>query len=189
MLARLVVRVDKGGLEVTVPHPLLERAEGDTGRSHAGAECVAKIVETLPGGGTRVVHRMGDLGYFDAEGRLWFCGRKGHRVVTATGTLCTEQVEPVFNVHPDVRRTALVGVGAKGAQTPVLCVELEAGTAKTEQTRIVDELRHIGEGHVHTGRIDRFLFHPGFPVDIRHNAKIGRETLAVWAAKHAKDLA
>lgn len=171
--------------EITVAGP----SATDTYFNRDAQTRLAKIVETLPDGSTRVVHRMGDLGYFDAEGRLWFCGRKGHRVVTATGTLCTEQVEPVFNVHPDVRRTALVGVGAKGAQTPVLCVELEAGVAKTEQTRIADELRHIGEGHVHTGRIDRFLFHPGFPVDIRHNAKIGRETLAVWAAKHAKDLA
>jgi hypothetical protein len=25
------------------------------------------------------------------------------------------------------------------------------------------------------------LFHPGFPVDIRHNAKIGRRALAEWA--------
>ncbi|MCD9027806.1 AMP-binding protein [Luteimonas sp. BDR2-5] len=144
---------------------------------------LAKIVETLPDGGTRVVHRMGDLGYFDGEGRLWFCGRKGHRVVTADGTLCTEQVEPVFNVHPYVRRTALVGVGATGAQTPVLCVELRPGVAKREQPRIADELRHIGEGFVHTARITTFLFHPGFPVDIRHNAKIGREKLAAWAAK------
>ena len=88
----------------------------------------------------------------------------------------------MFNVHAEVKRTALVGVGPKGAQTPVLCVELEAGVAKTEQTRIADELRHLGEGFVHTGRIERVLFHPGFPVDIRHNAKIGRETLAAWAA-------
>src|SRR3546814_13192187 len=71
-------------------------------------------------GSTRIVHRMGDLGYFDADGRLWFCGRKSQRVVTTTGTLCTEQIEPVFNVHPEVRRTALVGVGERGAQRPVL---------------------------------------------------------------------
>ncbi len=148
---------------------------------------LAKIVETLPDGSTRVVHRMGDLGYFDGEGRLWFCGRKGHRVVTATRTLCTEQVEPVFNVHPDVRRTALVGVGARGTQRPVLCVELQPGVAKVEQARIADELRHIGEGFVHTAQIDTFLFHPGFPVDIRHNAKIGRETLAAWAATQLPD--
>ena len=32
---------------------------------------------------TGVWHRMGDLGCIDEKGRLWFCGRKSHRVVTA----------------------------------------------------------------------------------------------------------
>ncbi len=147
------------------------------------ATALAKIAETLPDGSTRIVHRMGDLGRFDAQGRLWFCGRKSHRVRTALGGLYTEQVEPVFNVHPDVRRTALVGVGEPGAQVPVLCVEMRAGLAKSEHPRVLAELRRLGQGFVHTARIERFLVHPGFPVDIRHNAKIGREQLAAWAAK------
>jgi acyl-CoA synthetase (AMP-forming)/AMP-acid ligase II len=144
---------------------------------------LAKILETLPGDGERIVHRMGDLGYFDAHGRLWFCGRKSQRVVAADATLCTEQFEPVFNTHPDVRRTALVGVDDRGASKPVLCVELRTGIGKDQQPRIARELRHLGEGFVHTARIDTFLFHPKFPVDIRHNAKIGREKLAIWAAR------
>ncbi len=143
----------------------------------------AKIRETLPDGRERIVHRMGDLGYFDNEGRLWFCGRKTQRVVTADTALCTEQIEPVFNTHRDVRRTALVGVGVYGAQIPVLCVELRRGVAASEWSRIETELRHLGEGHVHTAKVQRFLRYPKpFPVDIRHNAKIGREKLAVWAA-------
>ena len=144
----------------------------------------AKIREMLADGSERIVHRMGDLGYFDAEGRLWFCGRKTQRVVTAETTLCTEQVEPVFNTHPDVRRTALVGTGAFGAQTPVLCVELRRSVPASSWPRIEAELRHLGEGHVHTAKVTHFLRHPKpFPVDIRHNAKIGREKLAQWAAK------
>jgi acyl-coenzyme A synthetase/AMP-(fatty) acid ligase len=142
---------------------------------------LAKIVEALPGGGTRIVHRMGDLGWFDADGRLWFCGRKSHRVETADGPLYTEQVEPVFNTHPDVRRTALVGIGARGAQRAVLCVEVAAGIAAAQHARIERELRMIAAGFAHTARIDTFAFHPRFPVDIRHNAKIGREKLAAWA--------
>lgn len=143
---------------------------------------LAKIRERLPDGGERTVHRMGDLGWFDAQGRLWFCGRKSHRVETAAGPLYTEQVEPVFNTHPEVARTALVGVGAAGAQTPVLCVELEKGVAAREWPRIERELRAIGARLPHTASIARFLRHPKFPVDIRHNAKIGREQLAGWAA-------
>jgi olefin beta-lactone synthetase len=147
----------------------------------------AKIRETLADGSERIVHRMGDLGYFDAEGRLWFCGRKTQRVVTADTTLCTEQIEPVFNTHPDVRRTALVGICAFGAQTPVLCVELRVGVPASDWPRIESELRHLGEGHVHTAQVQRFLRYPkAFPVDIRHNAKIGREKLAAWAEKQRR---
>ena len=145
---------------------------------------LAKIRERLPDGSERIVHRMGDLGWFDGEGRLWFCGRKSQRVVVdAFTTLCTEQIEPVFNAHPDVARSALVGVGAKDAQRPVLCVELRAGIDKRAWPRIEAELRHRADGFVHTAKIDTFLRYPKpFPVDIRHNAKIGREKLAVWAA-------
>ncbi|MCX7034176.1 MAG: fatty acid CoA ligase family protein [Arenimonas sp.] len=147
------------------------------------ATALAKIRETLPDGSVRIVHRMGDLGRMDAQGRLWFCGRKSHRVRTELGGLYTEQVEPVFNTHPDVARTALVGVGEPGKQRPVLCVEMRKGLPKAEHARVIAELRRHAMGYVHTGRIETFLVHPGFPVDIRHNAKIGREHLALWAKK------
>ena len=152
---------------------------------------LAKIRERLPDGSERIVHRMGDLGWFDGEGRLWFCGRKAQRVaVDAVTTLCTEQVEPVLNTHPDVARTALVGVGPKAAQRAVLCVELRAGIGKRDWSRIETELRHLADGFVHTGKIDTFLRYPkAFPVDIRHNAKIGREKLAALAAMQSlKDI-
>jgi acyl-CoA synthetase (AMP-forming)/AMP-acid ligase II len=141
---------------------------------------LAKIREQSADGSERIVHRMGDVGYLDGEGRLWFCGRKSHRVETAAGPLYTEQVEPVFNLHPQVRRTALVGAGTAGAQAPVLCVELAGGVGRREWPRIERELRAIGATRPHTAGIARFARHPKFPVDIRHNAKIGREKLAAW---------
>jgi len=147
------------------------------------ATVLAKIREPLADGGSRIVHRMGDLGWFDESGRLWFCGRKTQRLETAQGPLYTEQVEPVFNAHPHVRRTALVGIGPRGAQTPVLCVELEPAARSAARDRIEAELLNLGGRYAHTARVQQILFHPGFPVDIRHNAKIGRETLAAWAAR------
>lgn len=146
------------------------------------ATAQAKIRETLADGSSRILHRMGDLGWIDEGGRLWFCGRKSQRVEAADGPLYTEQVEPVFNTHTAVRRSALVGVGEKGAQMPVLCVELEPGTAEAARERIEAELLNLGQRHPHTARVQRLLFHPRFPVDIRHNAKIGREALARWAS-------
>jgi len=147
------------------------------------ATALAKIRERLDDGSERIIHRMGDLGWLDQQGRLWFCGRKSHRVETAQGPLFTEQVEPVFNTHAKVKRTALVGVGKFGEQTPVLCIELHEKVSSEDQNKIRHELEKIGSGFVHTGGIHHFLFHDGFPVDIRHNAKIGREKLAVWANK------
>ena len=89
----------------------------------------------------------------------------------------------MLNAHPDVARTALVGVGPKGAQTPVLCVQLRACVRHDQWPRIEGELRHLADGFVHTANVDVFLHYPKpFPVDIRHNAKIGREKLAAWAA-------
>ncbi len=177
--------IAEGGMigEITVAGPTAT----DAYFNRDAATRTAKIREVLPDGSERIVHRMGDLGYFDSEGRLWFCGRKTQRVVTARTTLCTEQVEPVFNAHPDVRRTALVGIGEFGEQQPVLCVELREGVAAMEWERIELKLRHMGEGFVHTAPVQTFLRYPKpFPVDIRHNAKIGREKLAAWAAKQRR---
>ncbi|MET3009438.1 olefin beta-lactone synthetase [Stenotrophomonas koreensis] len=144
------------------------------------ATAAAKITETLADGSTRIVHRMGDVGYFDAQGRLWFCGRKTQRVETAQGPLYTEQVEPVFNTVAGVRRTALVGIGPAGAQRPVLCYELEPEVK--DSPAILAALRTVAGAHPPLAGIADFLCHRAFPVDIRHNAKIGREKLAVWAA-------
>ncbi|MBI5368331.1 MAG: AMP-binding protein [Planctomycetes bacterium] len=140
---------------------------------------LAKLRDDAAPGGVR--HRMGDLGYLDAQGRLWFCGRKSHRVITPEGTLFTIPCEAVFNTHPQVYRTALVGVTANGRTEPALCVELDraAGPANPETVR--RELLELGARHAHTRGIQRMLFHPAFPVDVRHNAKIFREKLAEWA--------
>lgn len=130
-----------------------------------------------------VRHRMGDLGYFDDRGRLWYCGRKSHRVVTTQGTLFTDSCENVFNAHPDVFRTALVGVTRNGSVEPVLCVELEEGSRDIDRAAVREALLKLGASQAITRDVREILFHPSFPVDIRHNAKIFREKLAVWAQK------
>jgi len=140
---------------------------------------LAKIVDT----NGSIWHRMGDAGYFDPDGRLWYCGRKSQRVVNQHTTLFADQVEAIFNVHPEVARTALVGIGPHGQQTPVLCVELLNKVSKHRRERIRTDLFQLGRNNVMTKSIQQILFHKSFPVDIRHNAKIGREKLAVWAEK------
>jgi acyl-CoA synthetase (AMP-forming)/AMP-acid ligase II len=133
--------------------------------------------------GNRFWHRMGDLGWIDKKGRIWFCGRKNQRVVTSQKTLFTIPCEAIFNNHPAVFRSALVGIGRPPAQRPVICLELEPEHATTDPETLKQELTEIARGHVLTEEIDTFLVHTGFPVDIRHNSKIFREKLAEWAEK------
>ena len=86
---------------------------------------------------------------------------------------------------PTCHRINEVG-GTLGTQRPVLCVELEAGVPESARERIEAELLNLGAHHASAARVQRLLFHPGFPVDIRHNAKIGREKLAAWASKRSE---
>lgn len=131
----------------------------------------------------RVWHRMGDAGYFDEQGRLWFCGRKSQRVQTARGNLFADQVEAIFNGVDGINRTALVGLGDPGQQEPVLCVELDEPGRDPQD--IKNAVMDLATQHESLTQLRRVLFHPGFPVDIRHNSKIGRETLAVWAREQS----
>ena len=128
-------------------------------------------------------HRMGDAGYLDAVGRLWFCGRLVERVETTAGVLHTEPIEQVFRQHPAVARCALVGLGSRGAQVPALVVQPREADAN--ERALAGELRALARTHAHTHGLTRFLFHPSLPVDVRHNAKIHRLTLARWAATQA----
>jgi len=136
--------------------------------------------------GQRVRHRMGDLGYLDEHGRLWMCGRKAHRVVAPHQdndyfSICSERI---FNTHPAIKRSALVGVALNedtpDQKTAVICIELLEKPTESS-LKLFNELRFIADKFEQTRGIKHFLIHQGFPMDIRHNAKIYREQLAVWA--------
>jgi acyl-CoA synthetase (AMP-forming)/AMP-acid ligase II len=139
------------------------------------ANSLAKIAD----GRGATWHRMGDIGIMDGAGCLWYCGRLTQRVETGTETLFPDQVEAIFNQHPDVLRTALVGVGAPGRQIPVLCVELSGQLSPVDCERVHFDLLQLAQVHALARSVRTVLFHAGFPVDRRHNSKIHREELAV----------
>ena len=128
-------------------------------------------------------HRMGDVGIMDGMGWLWYCGRVSQRIETGKQTLFADQCEAIFNQHPDLVRSAVVGVGTKGRQIPVLCIEVKGKLEPVDVERVHFDLLQLAQAHSITREIRTVLFHTGFPVDIRHNSKIGREELAVWAEK------
>jgi len=147
------------------------------------ADNLSKIPDLVT---NEIWHRMGDLGKIDTHGRLWFYGRKSQRVITSDGTLFTIPCEAVFNRHPGVDRSALVGVPTDeaGLKKPVICIQLKTGFHPTK--KLVSELLGLGNSVKITQKISVILFRKNFPVDPRHNAKIFREKLARWAAKKVK---
>lgn len=126
----------------------------------------------------RIWHRMGDLGYKDERGRIWFCGRKVHKFETEDGPVFPIMGEAIFNQDPEVKRTAIVGL--LNGTTPCLVVERKDGRtklSKKERMKFHSELLALGARHKLTAKVQSIVFHKSFPVDCRHNIKIDRIAL------------
>jgi acyl-CoA synthetase (AMP-forming)/AMP-acid ligase II len=103
--------------------------------------------------------------------------------------LFTDPCEAIFNQHPDVFRSALVGIGPAGNQKPVIVIEPHPDKfpASTDAlARFTGELLKLGAAIPVTAGILTVLFRRSFPVDVRHNVKISRDKLAAWAAERLR---
>ena len=129
-------------------------------------------------------HRMGDVGYLDAAGRIFFCGRVAHVVETPARTVYPIPVERVFNAHPDVARSALVRYQEHDVAVVIEPQSHRIPRNEEEQAQFARELRELGARSSVAAYIHQFFFCEAFPVDGRHNAKIFRDTLARWVAAH-----
>ncbi|RLB98163.1 MAG: peptide synthase, partial [Deltaproteobacteria bacterium] len=123
-------------------------------------------------------------GWKDSKGRIWFCGRKSHRVITKNETLFTIPVEAIFNNHEKVFRSALAGVGPKHMQTPVMFIEPLSKI--NNKKAFIKELLTLAKSNPLTAGIEHIFIEKAFPVDIRHNSKIFREKLAGIARRKLK---
>jgi acyl-CoA synthetase (AMP-forming)/AMP-acid ligase II/pimeloyl-ACP methyl ester carboxylesterase len=134
-------------------------------------------------------HRIGDVGYLDNEGRIYYCGRKSHVVFSAERTYYPDPVENIFNDHPKVRRSALVSVGkgSAGYQIAGVAIEPIAGhfpKNSKQQSEFLEQLLELAKSDVVTSGIKNFYFIESFPVDARHNAKIFRDVLSEQITKN-----
>ncbi|MDN4644008.1 alpha/beta fold hydrolase [Arthrobacter sp. PsM3] len=127
-------------------------------------------------------HRTGDVGHFDAAGRLWVEGRLAH-VVTAPGAVITPVgAEQAIERLAGIGLAAVVGVGPPGTQAVVAIVDTvpparRAGPAAPQLAgRVRETARQAGVS------VSAVLVVPSQPTDIRHNAKIDRTRLARWAS-------
>ena len=153
-------------------------------RTYYNREDLTKLAKIKDG--NSFWHRMGDVGRLDEKNRLWFYGRKNQRVITGVKTLFTIPCEAIFNQHPDVKRSALVGIGLRTKQEPVIVIEPTNPNGLKSSVvlnKFKEELLELGTKTALTQSIKKILFYPKFPVDVRHNAKIYREKLSLWAEK------
>ncbi|WP_440882115.1 fatty acid CoA ligase family protein [Tenacibaculum sp. C7A-26P2] len=123
-------------------------------------------------------HRTGDLGWIDKEEKVWFCGRKSH-VVKSTApikTLYPVQIEGIVNQHPEVYRSALIGIKTKSKSIKtIICIELtNNSTKKKSQVIIKSEILKMLSKIEKSEHINEVIFDSSLPVDIRHNSKIKR---------------
>ena len=128
-------------------------------------------------------HRTNDIGHIDPEGRIWIEGRVQHVLTPASGPLGPGGIEAVVDTVPQVYRSAVVGVGPTGTQSVVVVVEPRSGVRMTSglaPMELADAIRAaVAEHYPHD--IAAVLVSTAFPTDIRHNSKIDRTRLAVWA--------
>jgi acyl-coenzyme A synthetase/AMP-(fatty) acid ligase len=120
-------------------------------------------------------HRTGDVGYLDDQGRLWVQGRTVHVLTTAGGVITPVGVEQRVEALSCVDSAALVGVGPAGTQQAVVVVTGAGGPlADGPLTEAVREVAGVPVAAV--------LVRKDLPVDIRHNSKIDRVAVALWAS-------
>jgi len=126
-------------------------------------------------------HRMGDMGYMDQQGKLYFCGRKMHMVHSTERTFYSVPTERIFNKLEKVSRSALVSLS--GATAGIVVEPNPEAWPETDEEKqhFLSELREAAAAEELTSRITGFFFYKSFPVDGRHNAKIFRDQLSEWA--------
>lgn len=167
--------VDDGDVgEVTVASPAATKSYF----ARREATALAKIAD-----GGRTWHRMGDLARRDASGRLWFLGRKAHRVESSNKIFFPVCCEAIFNEHPSVARSALIRIGRGADPKPGIVIEPVGGRIPkgAEANVLRGELQRLAQGNELTREIHAIHFCRALPVDVRHNAKIDREALTRWA--------
>ncbi len=121
-------------------------------------------------------HRMGDLGYLDTEGYLWFCGRKVELVQTQEGPLYTEPCERIFRDDPRVQRVALISLGKNKGGAALVIEPRDGFFPKNKEERLLfkQDILRIAQKFPASQAISAIFFENKMPLDIRHNAKIHR---------------
>jgi acyl-CoA synthetase (AMP-forming)/AMP-acid ligase II/pimeloyl-ACP methyl ester carboxylesterase len=132
---------------------------------------------------TRPWHRTGDVGHFDADGRLWVEGRLGHVVTSPAGIVTPVGLEQALETLDAVRLAAVVGVGPAGTQAVVAVVETASAGRRPQLASAPLAAAARAVARQRGVEVSAVIEVAALPVDIRHNAKIDRARVAAWSAR------
>jgi len=118
-------------------------------------------------------HRTGDMGYFDAQGRLWLLGRCAAQIKDGRGALYPFTVECAVSTDPVIKRAATAEMYGRR----VLALELREHASSPDKAALGQVVAWAG--------IDSIQIYRHLPVDKRHNAKIDYPALNRLLARSA----
>ncbi len=120
-------------------------------------------------------HFIGDLGYIDDWGRLWYLGRSKHALKSGDENLYSIEVEGVFDSHPKIIKSALVSVNDEPSLAVKIVENKKMGDFEKEE--FFKELKVFAKNFKKTKHIKNLFVVESFPLDTRHNIKIDRTEL------------
>lgn len=123
-------------------------------------------------GSNKLWHKMGDVGYIDEFGMVWFLCRKKYVYSTKTGNIYPDQLEQFYNHHLDIYESSVIF----DPNTEQVIVIIPTEFFKPGQNESAQKLAIS-----HNFAIPTVKYYPGrLPSDPRHNSKINRDALLEW---------
>jgi len=140
------------------------------------ANNISKIKEK-----NKIWHRLGDVGYFDSLGRIWFCGRSSHIININKQFIYPIKIESIFNNNVMIKRSALIKIITSNKSYLALIIERHDKKTKlyfNKKTSFVTQLIKINDCIKKENQVTKFFLSKELPLDRRHNIKIDRIKLA-----------
>jgi acyl-CoA synthetase (AMP-forming)/AMP-acid ligase II len=85
-------------------------------------------------------HHTGDMGYFDADGYLWYAGRAPEKELIKTGgeNVYPAEVENAIRQHPDITEVVVIGVPDPQWSEAIKAVCLQRAGATTTPDEVIE---------------------------------------------------
>ena len=137
-------------------------------------------------------YRTGDVGALDADGNLYFKGRKKYVLVTPAGmNVYPEDLENALRRQPEVKDCVVVGIDMRGNAEPCAVLILRAGSPSPPSVDVGGIVRRANESLAEYQRMREWFVWPenDFPRTSTGKPRVNVIHDAVLAARESRPLA